>query len=76
MNDYFDKMDSIPLHYYLHFMHASEIIGYKHPVEFVRKFWNEFYIKCVHKMHLQIETEEMLDDRLGDTISGWKKREV
>jgi len=69
-SNYFKKMDSIPLHYFLHFMHASEILGYKHPNKSSKEFWQKFYIKCVHKMHVFPESEELLDARLGDTIDG------
>jgi len=75
MNDYFSKMDSIPLHYYTHFMHAAEIVGYKHPVKEIREFWNKFYLRAVHKLHLFPETEEQMDARLGDSIAGWKARD-
>ena len=75
LSDYFSKMDSIPLHYYMHFMHAGEIVGYKHPVKEVREFWNKFYLIAVRKLHLFPETEEQMDSRLGDSISGWKARD-
>lgn len=73
--NYFNKMDSIPLHYYTHFMHAAEIVGYKHPIKEIRGFWNKFYIRAVSKLHLFPETEEQLDSRLGDTVIGWKARD-
>jgi len=76
LKNYFNKMDSVPLHYYTHFMHAGEIVGYKHPDKFVRDFWNNFYIMCVNKLHLRPESEKDMDERLGDTIAGWKKRDI
>ena len=73
--DYFRLMDSIPIHFFLHLMHAAEIVGYKHPNKEIREFWYEFYLNCVNKMHLMPETEEMLDTRLGDNKEQWKARE-
>jgi len=56
--------DHYPVHYLLHLMHGSEIIGYKCPAP-EAVFWRWFYEKLAQCFHLNIETEEQLDARLG-----------
>lgn len=74
VNDYMRQLDALPHHYQMHFMHAVEILGYKHPVVRTRFFWNRLYVRLAHDLHLWPETEAQLDERLGDTRSGWLKR--
>jgi hypothetical protein len=74
VHDYLRQVDMLPHHYQLHFMHAVEIVGYKHPDPVIRMFWNRLYLRLVHDLHLWPETEEQLDSRLGDTRSGWLER--
>lgn len=74
VNDYLRQVDMLPHHYQLHFMHAVEILGYKHPQHEIRHFWHRVYLRLVHDLHLWPETAEQLDERLGDTRSGWLKR--
>lgn len=72
---FFQKVDEIPHHFYLHLMHAAEILGYKHPEEWTRKWWNDFYNDCVNDMHLNPESELEMDRRLSDNESKWRERE-
>jgi hypothetical protein len=72
---YINSLDAIPHHFQLHFLHAVEILGYKHPIEIIRVWWNKVYLALVHDMHLFPETEEQMDRRLGDSESQWKERE-
>ncbi|WP_431512583.1 hypothetical protein [Variovorax sp. DAIF25] len=74
VNDYLRQVDALPHHYQLHFLHATEILGYKHPDAEIRLFWNRLYERLVHDFHLWPETEEQLDSRLGDTRGGWLNR--
>lgn len=74
VNAYLRELDAIPHHYQLHFMHAVEILGYKHPVQEIGLWWEHLYVRLVNDMHLHPESEEELDSRLGDTRSGWLKR--
>ena len=62
---FFDHVDSLPLHYYLHLAHGAEIIGYKHPTELQRTRWLSFYHQSCHDMHLYPESEAEMDARLG-----------
>lgn len=57
--------DQYPVHYIMHLLHAAEIVGYKHPDNNVRARWEWFYCNLSKCFHLNPETEEQLDDRLG-----------
>jgi hypothetical protein len=63
---FFENVDNIPHHYYMHLIHGAEIIGYKHPDELFRRRWGEFYRRCCDDLHLHHETEEQMDRRLND----------
>lgn len=65
---------AIPHHFQVHFMHAAEIVGYKHPDERIRKWWRTTYDYLVNDLHLHPETEDELDKRLGDNREGWLAR--
>ena len=53
-----------PLHWYGHIMHCFEICGYYHPDQEIRSrcFW--IYERLVKNLHLNVETEEQMKDRL------------
>lgn len=74
VDDYLRTLDAIPHHFQMHFMHAAEIVGFKHPDERIRAWWHKLYIRLVGDMHLWPEDEEEMDERLGDDRSGWLKR--
>jgi hypothetical protein len=75
MNDvlsmYLKELDAIPHHFQLHLMHAFEIVGYKHPDQTIRIWFNDAYRRLVYDMHLEPETEERLDFRLSDNRDNW-----
>lgn len=71
VDDYLQSLDAIPHHFQLHFLHASEIVGYKHPDSRIRKWWADLYVRLVRDMHLWPETMEQMDIRLGDSREGW-----
>lgn len=71
---YLRELDSIPHHFQMHFMHAAEILGYKHPDNRVRAWWNSVYLRLVNDMHVHAETEIEMDGRLGDNRTGWLAR--
>lgn len=71
---YLKGVDAIPHHFHLHLMHGIEILGYKHPDEDIREFWNRAYIRFVHDMHVWPEMEDQMDKRLGDSREGWLER--
>jgi hypothetical protein len=74
LDDYLQSIDEVPHHFQLHFMHAAEILGYKHPDTTIAGWWWSAYSRLVHDMHLWPETEEQLDARLGDSREGWLAR--
>lgn len=74
VDDYIREMDAIPLHFHNHFMHAAEILGYKHPEPDIRQWWNKVYVRFAHSFHLYPESEEQMDARLGDRREGWLAR--
>ena len=63
---FFDHVDEIPHHYYMHLMHGAQIAGYKHPNVTFRLRWLDFYTRCCHDLHLMPESAEHMDERLGD----------
>lgn len=74
VGEYLTTLDELPHHFQLHLIHAIEILGYKHPVPRIRAWWNRVYKTLVNDMHLMPETEEELDQRLGDSREQWLKR--
>ena len=69
---YLRSVDELPLHFHLHFVHAAEIVGYKHPDKKIHEWWLSFYLAAVRDMHLHPESEEELDQRLGDNLHDWQ----
>lgn len=66
-NQFLRNWDHYPNHYVIHFLHATEIIGYKGPIEtpvFADR-WLKFYNISCHAFHLKSETETELDERLN-----------
>ena len=72
MTEYLRHVDELPHHFQLHFMHAAEIIGYKHPDAFIAGWWKKTYMRLCNDMHLNPETEEKMDYRLGDREKQWR----
>lgn len=71
---YIKSLDSLPHHSSMHFLHAVEILGYKHPDIDIRGWWGGLYLRLVGDLHLHPETEVELDRRLGDNRDGWLER--
>lgn len=74
VDHYLRSLDALPHHFQLHFMHAAEILGYKHPDDIIRPWWHSVYLKLVKDMHVHPETEVEMDKRLGDNREGWLER--
>ncbi len=73
-DDFMDSRDELPAHYTTHFMHAVEIVGYKHPDPEIAEFWHNVYVRMVHALHVWPETEAQMDKRLGDNQGDWQAR--
>lgn len=63
--DFLRSIDHYPNHWVLHWMHACEIVGYKHPDRSLSEPFCELYNKLAKKFHLYPESETMLDARLN-----------
>lgn len=74
VDDYLIARDELPYHFQVHLMHAFEIIGYCHPDQTIRTFWNQVYVRIVEAMHLWPEEPHELAARLGDNKAQWLAR--
>lgn len=74
-DEYLRSVDAVPHHFHLHLMHASEILGYKHPKDGIAQWWMRFYFRCANDMHLTAETQEAMEKRLGDSEADWRAAE-
>lgn len=74
-DDFLRARDGMSLHYYAHSMHAFEILGYQHPNDEIRAFWNNVYVRMANALHLWPEDISEMNDRLGDSETGWRERE-
>lgn len=63
--NFFKSIDQYPFHWFMHFIHSAEIVGYKHPNPDIRKHWLGFYNKACDALHVNPETEDQLDERLA-----------
>lgn len=65
MREVVENHDSLPHHYLMHLIHASEIVGYKQTHSDQAIKWREFYEAMCNKMHMCPEAEWQLDKRLN-----------
>ncbi len=68
IEDLKEEIGYCTMHYYTHFIHALEIIGYNHPDENVREIAKGYYLGLVDFAHLNPETKEQLNKRLEDKV--------
>jgi hypothetical protein len=68
---YVHDQNFLPQHYTSHLLGAIEILGYKHPNQRIRQWWNKTYLKLVRKAHLNPESEDDLDRRTNDDEETW-----
>ena len=59
------NLDHYPHHYVMHLVHSIEIIGYHHPDPKVKAGWHSFYLSLCSGLHMNPETKDELDNRLG-----------
>lgn len=71
---YLRSLDELPHHFQLHFLHAAEIVGYKHPDPKIRRWWHYAYLELVNDMHLEPERVDQMDYRLGDSEAQWRSK--
>lgn len=65
---FFENVHHYPVHWVMHFAHAAQIVGYKHPDPVMRRWWHQIYLYVIEVLHVTPETEEQMDARLSD---GW-----
>jgi hypothetical protein len=63
--EFLRDLDEYPVHYLLHLAHASEVVGYYHPVQERQDLWRMLYFGIVSKFHMHPETKAELDKRLN-----------
>lgn len=61
---FFQEWDALPFHYVIHFVHATEIVGY-YREDWLGVLWKDFYLRACRKMHITPETKDELDERLN-----------
>lgn len=64
-NKFRRNLDHYPHHFVMHFIHAIEIVGYKHPDLETRDRWHSYYLRLCNGLHVRTETEGQLDVRLN-----------
>jgi hypothetical protein len=65
VEDFEHELEYLTVHYYRHFLHTLEIIGYKHPDFAVSDIAMEYYLRLVDWMHLAPESHEEINERLS-----------
>jgi len=71
VSDFIHSRDEMTLHYYVHAMHAFQILGENHPNNEVADFWQGVYLRMVNALHLMPEPVEELNRRLSDNSKEW-----
>jgi hypothetical protein len=59
-------VDDLPHHFYMHFGHCAEIVGYRHPDEDVARWWLAVYAAIVETFHMRPEQYDDMRRRLRD----------
>lgn len=66
---FFGDHDQYPRHWFMHFVHAAEVLGYEHPNSRIRQAWLGVYTEFCRVMHVHPETIEEMRTRLyGDGV--------
>lgn len=74
--DFLRSIDHYPNHWLLHFVHACQIVGAKHPEHEIRMHFFHLYEKVVRKFHMSPESAQTLDDRLNADEENFAKGQV
>ena len=72
VSEYLQILDAVPHHFQLHFMHGTEILGYKYPDLMIGTWWHKVYLRLVRDMHLEPEIQQVMDTRLSDKEECWR----
>lgn len=66
VNDFWSDHDHYPHHFLMHLLHCCEVVAYKHPSNYYREWYLQFYLKGCKSFHMTPETHEEMDARLDD----------
>ena len=58
--------DHYPVHWLMHFIHATEVIAWMHNDISIRTWWMDLYLRLCDMLHLNPETKEQFYKRLSD----------
>lgn len=64
--EFFRSWDEYNVHFLFHLIHAAEVLGYRHPVDFIAERWRHFYYRCCDKCHVYPEGFVTMKSRLKD----------
>ena len=71
VSEYLTSTDYLHHHFQMHIIHGAEVLGYEHPDTRIRNWWLGVYKRLVNELHLNIETKDHFDYRLGDEKDQW-----
>jgi hypothetical protein len=71
---FLDGRDEMTLHYWLHAVHAFEIVGYMCPDKEIARHFFDAYHRCVSAMHMEPESKYAMEQRLSDNPEKWLAR--
>jgi len=60
------ELGHYPLHWVSHIIHASEVLGYRHPVLETRMMFLAIYKKIVKSLHLSVESMHHFELRMSE----------
>jgi len=61
-------IDSYPVHFILHLVHAFEVVGFYHNETDTKNLFNKLYKKACSTFHMKPENKIEFDERLADKI--------
>lgn len=64
--EFFRSWDEFNVHFLFHLIHASLVLGARHPNNIIRARWLELYDRCCKKCHINPETIQQMTTRLKD----------
>lgn len=67
-NAFLKQPDIYSVHWLFHFLHAVEIVGYKHPDAKLRAWFDKLYTDMCGMLHVNPETAAQCDARLADGV--------
>lgn len=60
------SIEHYPLHWYVHVLHAYEVVAYRHPAPIHSRQGYDVYYKLTHALHLPLESAEAMIARLSE----------